>query len=490
MSTVADDCADVFCHLYDGVMQALVNKQVGASTLESIRSDCQPRQHLYQRVRGARASAETTGRIPAQDYELETAVATLLGIHEALLGLGLQTGGPLPQGLARLHLRFSQTGRLNDASEGALILRRLRPATPAADSNPVAGLFPGLRRIGRDDWSQLGLVLPEFRHSLQLDTALAEQITVASLPWFTDPSELTVTLVDPAQNLYSAGPSVRIDRDQRARDGLAALDATDAIIGLVPESTLDYETLMAWRSCCATTAGGHKGKLRWIVVGSGLLSVAVEASKLFPGGVEARDFLGADTKPTNMAVVIDRQTGEVIFTQDKNPGFTMTGDSIRNYNLQGHLSPEVTPEWLESSSRLWSLELPIGRVVILVCEALKRVVSAGALAAALSPDFILTPLLAINLKAGGWPYTSACTLAEQLGASVAVFNSKGFKRNNDLTVSTMLTVCPKDSHDKYEELKWEFKPTAGEDEPWDKRTDAVTPRIGAIGPVASSGSRA
>lgn len=485
MSTVPNEPADVFCWLYDRIEASLTQGACTSRLLESERRRCRPGESHFEWVRRVRLDSETLGTVPLHEdgFDLVRAIATMTGIHQALESLGNDTRGTvLPEGLSGLQARLIDTGRLNKHTDGALLFRRPRPAGPAASASPLADLFPCLLRVTRDQWAKLGVAVPEFGH---LCTRIAKpgQIRVASLPWFTDPSDLTLGRVDDSVDLYSVWPSETLDREARTRDGLEALEASDAVLGLVPESTLDPATVEAWRSACIATASEYRGKLAWIVIGSGLLSLKVEASDLFPGESASAPLVGETaTRITNQAVVMDRRTGEIILIQDKHPGFTVTPDIVQKYGQSAVLGDdEGFPEWIESSTRLWALELPIGRIVILVCEALKRVTSNGARAAALSPDIILSPLFAMKIAENTWAHVSAKILSSELGASVAVFNSKGLRRRDAYTVSTMLTVTPQECADTYLDSQWEFTPKEGEEETLDCRTDAVTTRVGVIG---------
>lgn len=475
MPTVPDDCADVFCFLYD----RLQANELGAVQVEDLHQQCCNGGPLAGIVQEARSAAELTGRIPAKDYDVATALATLVGLHQALEHVDGFTATRLPSGLFRIRRRLVDHGRLNDSQTGALLLRRPRPRSAAAPADTLAALFPCLLRLNQDQWSRVGLVLPEFNHVKSAHRR--GPLVVASLPWYTQPSDLAFGLAVPDRGLYSVWPSAALDRSQRVEEGLKALDTSGATLGLVPESTLDEATLDAWMSKCRETARGYSGPLRWILVGTGFLGVDVRASRLLPGGLPQEPLPGAEQQgKTNKAVILDRSTGEPVLTQDKNPGFTLTKEIVERYRQELPLGPGVHPEWLDSSSRLWGLELPIGRVVVLVCEALSRHTSAGATAASLSPDIILSPLLAMNLKPDRWAHRSALQLANEIGASVVVFNSKGLERRDNLTVSTMLTVVPQASDDAYVDLKDAFVPAAGQAETLEPEVDAVTARVGEL----------
>lgn len=486
MSTLPDDSigvaeiradgADLFCELYDRFQATIVQDGLDVATIAAFRRRTQIGGDLTSIVQQVRQAVEGTGTCPVADYDEGTAFATLVGLHQALEGVGQLTRGR--SGLSRIRRRLADTGRLNDRAEGALMPRHPRPSSPQARTDMVASLFPSLARVGRDDWSRLGLVLPTADYWSVSSTA--RNVKVASLPWFTEPADLTMDRVGTKPRMYSVWPAQGMDRADRVREGLSALDESGAVLGLLPEFTLDNETLREWKDQCLQTARGYSGPLRWIFVGTGPLDVQVEAATIEIGRSNHQSFTRRNgSRPTNKAVIIDRQTGEIIFTQDKNPGFNLTQENFRKYKQQDAFDREVYIEWLDSSSRIWCLELPIGRIVVLVCEALDQN-DLQVLVERVSADIVLSPLLALNITENSFAYKAAIRLSKQAGTSVAVFNSKGFLRRDIKTVSTMLTVVPQSDADAYKEPECEWVPPAGLDEPFTTRQDAVAVRHGEL----------
>lgn len=100
---------------------------------------------------------------------------------------------------------------------------------------------------------------------------------------------------------------------ERIRNALHQLDASGAVLGVVPEVTLTDPLLDLWKSLLRETADGTQ-ELRWVLVGTGPL--------------------GGHEPPVNRAVLLDRWSGETLLTQDKLTQFSISRRQLEDWRIR------------------------------------------------------------------------------------------------------------------------------------------------------------
>jgi hypothetical protein len=91
---------------------------------------------------------------------------------------------------------------------------------------------------------------------------------------------------------------------------LSALDASPAMVGVVPELCLTDEILGYWRETILANPVPRDTRLKWIFVGTGAV--------------------GGDDPPANRGHLLDRLTGESLVQQDKIHPFVLNEHQIRS----------------------------------------------------------------------------------------------------------------------------------------------------------------
>lgn len=128
-------------------------------------------------------------------------------------------------------------------------------------------------------------------------------------------------------------------------------------------------------------------------------------------------------------MLIHRQTGDAILTQDKRDRFNLRPDHVAAYQLRHRLpDDEVYVEDILPGGQLSVCESAVGRLCVLVCEDLDRLVQDGELLRSVGVSLVLVPIFSQEIIEGNWETSKASDLARQVGSTVVVANSLAIAR--------------------------------------------------------------
>jgi predicted amidohydrolase len=205
------------------------------------------------------------------------------------------------------------------------------------------------------------------------------------------------------RRLYRIAPKNDVDWGGRIAAILRRLDEQGAVLGVMPELTLNDHVVTLWRRAIVKTRAPVDSRLAWILIGTGPL--------------------GEADPPPNRAVVMCRRTGRVLLTQDKCHPFFMSGELIRDWGLEGLLGTEPANEDIARGERVTIAESAVGRFVTLVCEDLARIVQLGQPLLDHGVSHALAPVFSKPTVAHYWEHSAAKTWAQAIGTQVIVSNS-------------------------------------------------------------------
>jgi predicted amidohydrolase len=370
---------------------------------------------------------------------LGNAVCLMLGIEEAFDLINPYLSGLIPPEELRVFLsRRLMTGSYGStALDGGLIPRLQNPAGEPSPTRPEH-FFPSLRRVSGDDWDAVERVLPashhdHWRHWPRLHSGL----TMSAMPFADDLHGLGFRLIrnDPHEPWYSITPTAGLKA--RIEDFIGEFDKSGAQIGLVPESTLDDEILAEWSSSLRRISAPAGRPGAWILVGSG--PVQTVGSPTSASG--AADLPSAP----NRAVLLDRDSGEPIFWQDKLERFMIPRATVDDWVLPLALDADDqrTDEFIVTGDRRRLLDASSTRLAILVCEDLAKVIEQAPSICANAVNLILVPILSKPITRFRWEQQRSGPLVEH-GITVAVSNSLVVARRQGRTrAGTFLVSAPK-----------------------------------------------
>lgn len=348
-------------------------------------------------------------------------VAIVVGIDDAFSDIhpGRPVPGRLPKHVARYHAeaRFS-----TDATAGAVVPRFVRPGAEPVGPASLDALLDALFRIPPDPWAAHRLQ----RLDLSFDAGeLTTGPLVACAPMIGHLDELDCAVIEhDGYRSYRIRPAAPAALLNRLPDVLDGLDRSGAVIGLLPELTLSPLTLEGWRTLLAKTPRPAESRLRIIVLGTGHLE--------------------ASTPPPNRAVVVDRDSGSILATQDKTYGFTLEAVHLKQWNLKQCLGSERIDEDMLAGKGLCFLETDAGRLLVLICQDLSKPFALGSHVAAFGPSCILTPVFSKPMRAQRWEHKHALDYASQVGSVVAVANSLAVgSPSGGVHLGASLTVTPR-----------------------------------------------
>ncbi len=177
----------------------------------------------------------------------------------------------------------------------------------------------------------------------------------------------------------------------RTAEVVCTMLADGARLVALPELVLDKEAIGAVRS--NLRIGAHDGG-RIVVLGTGL-------SEMTAGGASSLHY--------NEAVVVDGR-GRILFRQRKLNHYSMTAQRMRDCKI----SPERDVAHIENcatGSDLVICDLPgVGRLMVLICEDFAQARPGRHAAQLLSPDWIITPILDIEISTGRWTQQKSFSL--------------------------------------------------------------------------------
>jgi predicted amidohydrolase len=332
---------------------------------------------------------------PDRDY-----IAILVGIDRAF-----EDAHPGRRPAARLvgHVtRYVREGRFSsDAIGGAVLPRFVRPADEPVGAASIDDLLQAIMRVPLDVWSAHQL------RPLDIDLDARELMSgplAACAPMVGELDELDRSVVTRhGHRSYRIAPNRPVELAKRLSKILDRFDRSRAVLGVLPELTLTPAILDAWVDLIRRTSRPVDSRLRMILVGTGHLT--------------------ADVPPANRAVLLDRDTGYILATQDKIHGFTLEPEHLREWHLDPPLGAGRIDEHMRGGAGLVFLESRAGRLVILICQDLGEPVAMGPVVKAFGASHIMTPVLSKPTLAHRWEHGAANDFIHAVGSTVIVTNS-------------------------------------------------------------------
>ena len=308
--------------------------------------------------------------------------------------------------LARLATRYAKTGRLNDgpATEGALLPRCAYPGRPRGTSSKA--FYFGLHRVTPESWAKIRHERVQNRHDPYFKPD--HQVLVGCAPLLESFADVQLEILDrDGEQVFSLKPiDSEVLRD-RISSVIRRLDDSGARIGIMPEGTLTDDLLAYWGKAARKSAG-RSNRLRWLLVGSGPL--------------------GADDPPPNRAVLLDRQTGNILLAQDKLAGFTLTPEQTRDWNLPDQLDNNPAAEYLAQGWVITVLESSLGRLAVLICEDLNQSVGWERELIACGISHLLIPIFSKPIMRYRWEQIASERQVDNMGAWLVIANSLVVKK--------------------------------------------------------------
>ncbi len=209
---------------------------------------------------------------------------------------------------------------------------------------------------------------------------------------------------------------------KRVAQTLERIDQSGAHIAVLPESTLSSELLEIWVQAIRRPRPGSE--LRLLLPGTGNLA--------------------GTSPPSNTAVLLDGQTGAEIMRVRKHNRFRLEAEQRALYGL-GDEDAGAISEDLDAGDEepLTVLDLPIGRLAILICEDLAATERYLGPLVEIGASLILSPVL--SRPPGGnyrWEQRRAENYATRPGGTVVISNSLAvaLRLGSPLPASTSLVV--------------------------------------------------
>jgi predicted amidohydrolase len=398
---VTEDCADLFCELFDGLGPA----EFRGGGAETWLGDDRVRE-LALEIEAAAVDGTLEAdavRASIADGESTARFAVLVGLDAALAHAVPSAGGPVPPALSEPALRYAESGRLDSgAHPGALLPRFARPGRGGQLPTEPADAFGSVVRVGESEWSACD------HHSLPIHARLSRPdreggLRIATAPLIREPDELAWEAEERAGvRFYRIHPATPASIQRRIDRVIASWDEQGATIGVAPELCLSQELLRRWRAALREREGAETSRLRLVLAGSGNVDGAAP--------------------PANTAVVLDALTGEVLVRQSKIHPFNFTPDDIELWGLGDRFSGPIDED-LRPGERLGIIEAGGARLAILVCEDLSRLHAFAALLHSHGVSLILVPVFARPTKDRRWERSRAEVYGDATGSSVIVANS-------------------------------------------------------------------
>jgi len=343
--------------------------------------------------------------------------------------------------LAELARRYAQHGRLNDpASGGALLPRCAYPGRPAGPGTKA--LYFGLHRVTPQSWATIRheMLPARRRQHFKAD----EKIPVGCAPLLETFADVRIEIL--RQGHYNEFDLTAVNSESlrnRISSVIRKLDDSGAAIGVIPEGALTDELLKYWKQEVVRTAA-YGGQLRWLLVGTGPL--------------------GADYPPPNRAVLIDRQSGKEILSQDKLSAFVLSAEQAIGWNLPGEPINRPAFEHITRGSAITILDTSLGRLAIVICEDLSQTTDWKRELVECGVSHLFAPIFSDPIRKHRWVRRDVENLLSDTGAWLIVANSLVVQsamdpasHNHDDDWYTCLVVGPQDpgrySHNNYE---WQF----------------------------------
>lgn len=394
---------DLFCELYDEL-----DVEILRANIDVWQADAGLHSQSMTVAAGIEKGRDNVSRLRLRldncDQLEATRFALLRGMDRTFAHVNPHLAGPdTPSALARLAAHVAARHRLDSGLHGGALLPRLvQPGQPGQLADHPREAFTRVVRVPPESWSaaehrSLGEAAVFHRHELR------RGIKVGCVPFLEDPDELSFAVEQRGSaRVYRIRPRDLAVTHDRVVSVVAALDAAEVEIALVPELTLTPRLLKCWQNALRAANRG-RSRLHWLLVGSGDLD----------GG----------RRPRNTAVLLNGRTGEVLARQDKLYPFNFSRKELRRWGLTGRLGDQPIDEDLQPGERLCILEAGVMRVAVLVCEDLGRVVDIAARVRDFGVSHLLVPVFARPTKDRRWERAAADMHSRATGSVTVVSNS-------------------------------------------------------------------
>ncbi|GGL83724.1 hypothetical protein GCM10010129_29240 [Streptomyces fumigatiscleroticus] len=400
-----DDPADLFVVLYDLLPEEhfRADKAIDWLHNSTVRD-------LADRVctgvlRTGRVTAGLTDEIVASIHEHGDQ-----GLFAVLTGLDWAMAPANPFGpcydaptMAWLTSRYIRHNRLNNPkgeTTGMLLPRCTRPGRVQAEWTSKAEFF-NVHRVTPEHCQRIQLGRIPDRNDPAFSPA--EAISVGAVPMLEKYAELrSENRMKNGTQRYRFTPVAGRLRD-RVGQVIRRLGASNAVIGVLPESALSAPLVSHWKDLLRDLP--EDSRLQWILLGTGPL--------------------GSMDPPPNRAVLVDCLTGQTVLEQDKMAGFTVTAELAALWRLPVATHQGLAVEDITRGLTITVLESTLGRIAVLICEDVKQAVGWEAKLQALGVSHIFVPLFAAPIRRTvvQWERQAAQRCVEEFGAQVVLANS-------------------------------------------------------------------
>ncbi|MGY2064361.1 hypothetical protein [Blastococcus sp. SYSU DS0619] len=330
-------------------------------------------------------------------------VAVLAGLDEALLFASPWSTSHDQEHMVAILGRYLESGRLNDATPGALLPRRSYPGRPM--SGKEKHHYFRVVRVSDDVWGSgyTNTALPSDR---DVWFRPGEPVSVGCVPVLSSYDDLEFSYpLDPqtGESRYALKPRARIV--DRLKIILTELEDSGAQLGILPEACLSADVYKAWKDLLRDTPPSRHSKLRWILLGSGPIE-----------------------EHGNTAILVDRWTGDELLRQDKLADFALTDWQVISWGLPGP-APTIAPgtvlrEDIPRSVTFWTQDSFLGRLGVLICESLSRWPDSRQREVVQSSvSHVFAPVFSKPIWANGWEDRGSAQLSDLVGSWVVVSNS-------------------------------------------------------------------
>ena len=404
-----DDPADLLCAAYDTIprtaFRASIEHWEGDPSLDAVSA-------RVEAAALAGGNADAARLVATGDDAARYAVVR--GLDRALTHVNPLTSGVPPPALAALALRHARDGRLDTGAAGGALLPRVASGGRRGQlAEDLAGALGAVVRVPPADWAACDhAVLPPWARLTRADRE--HGLRIAATPMIADPDELAWE-VDVRRGLrfYRIGPADRPTTRRRVEQVVRVLDAARAAVAVAPELSLSPALLADWQRVLAGRPGAEESALRLVLVGTGNVDGA--------------------RPPSNTAVLLDAQTGELLAAQRKIHPFNMSEADVELWGLADRL-PGPADEDLSPGERVTVVEAGGVRLAVLVCEDLARLPALAGPLCAHGVSLLLVPVFARPTKDRRWERARAESYSDATGAAIVVANS--------LVIASILGVTP------------------------------------------------
>ena len=397
------DPADFFAKLYDALPELLFRSDAIQDWLQESsfwRTVDQMTEVCLEKGCLAPSDLGPPGNLDARHL-----VAMAFGLDEALTFANpMLSHHDHRRGMSTIYDRYMRTGSLCSNAGGALLPRRTYPGRPGA-AKEKHHYFRCVRVPPRIS-SPAQYVNKTIPSPIDPHYMPGQVVTLGFVPLLESYQDIVFSFSKGSHGRarYSLKPQDKVA--DKLEDVLRSLDDSGVDVGILPESALSDELYGTWRQLLRSVRPRGLRKLRWILLGSGPLDGA-----------------------GNATVLVDRWTGREIFRQDKLADFTLTDWQFISWKL-----PDPPSWWdrsqpmLEDLPRdvpLQTLDTSLGRIGALICESLSRwpdsrhaeVVGSGI-------SHIFAPVFSKPIvPKEGWEDQQSSQLALLVGSWVMVANS-------------------------------------------------------------------